>query len=187
MRYKVSHWAVDFFASLGFDSKTVHGENFNRSAHAGLEKIPKMRRNNLPCRKQLQIYKSPQVFDDPKWFDADNLAYTIVPLRKSEDAALSRACQSKYHNPHIGGLGPNVHSDAEQMAINDHRVATFFWKASLRVQLKLITLSYPDHVTNEKYAYTRMKPFLDMYNVTKETFVDAHVKLRNTNLTHTYS
>jgi len=73
------------------------------------------------------------------------------------------------------------------MAINDHRVATFFWKASLRVQLKLITLSYPDHVTNEKYAYTRMKPFLDMYNVTKETFVDAHVKLRNTNLTHTYS
>ena len=171
----------------GFDSKTVYREIWETDAHAGLEKKPGMVSNNLTCSERLQIYKSPQIFKDPKWLGADNLAYTIVPLRRSEDAALSRAYQSKYHNPHRGGLNGNAHTDTEQMAINDHAVATFFWRASALVQLKLITLSYPEHVENEEYAYTKLKPFLDMYNVGKETFVHAHVKLRNKNFTHTYS
>lgn len=170
----------------GFGPEEVHRVIFGRAAHAGLERKPGMVGNNLTCSTRLQIYKSPAMLDHTDWLGANNLACTIVPLRKGEDAAASREYQSKYNDPHVGGFVRHARTADEQMVANDHALATFFWRASSLVNMSIIALSYPDHVTSAEYAYAKLKPFLDMYGVTKRNFVNAHVTLRNTSLVHSY-
>lgn len=170
----------------GFTSQQVHATLFGTAAHAGLESDPKMVNNRLACSHRRQIHKSPRLFENTYWLGANNIAFVIVPMRKSEDAAASREYQSKYHNPQVGGWVRGAHNVSEQLFANNYITATFFWKVSAFVGIDLIQLSYPKHVLDSEYAYAKLHPFLTMYNVSKQKFLSKHSSLLRRNLTHTY-
>ena len=137
----------------GFNPKQVRDSLFNTKPHAGLESDPRLVNNKLTCSERRQIHKSPRLLDRTEWLGADNIAFIIVPSRKSEDAAASREHQSKHHDPNRGGFVRGAHNVTEQLIANDHAVATFFWKVSSLVNVSPIPLNYPEHVLNGEYAY----------------------------------
>ena len=160
----------------GFTPAQVNATLFGSQAHAGLEvELPRLVNNSIECSTR-RIYKQPKMFGNTYWLKANNIGFIIIPFRDSEDAAASRQEQMR-NNPKRGGFTGGAHSVSEQRAINDHTTATFFWKVSKLLQTRIILLSYPEHALSGPYAFAKLKPFLDEFNVTEAEFLTSHAAL----------
>lgn len=178
-------------APTGFDEKQVNHTVYGTAAHAGLEVAPIIRNGVIVCTQNpnREVFKQPQLAEERRvqqWINATNLHTVIVPMRQMEDAAKSREFQTKSHDPRRGGFF-HANSVPSQISYNEHIVNYLIWQLSRHLQIETITLSYPEHVLDWKYSYTKLLPVLNRYYITMERFKLMHTRLSQKSFVHSFS
>lgn len=169
----------------GFNRNAVY-EAQRGSAHAGLENMPQVVNGSFKCDKQVDIFKSPYLASNVhRWEKASNIFLVVVPIRKSEDAAESRAYQSK-HFTNIGGFYFNSHNKEEQQVFNDHMLVNLIYSLT-KNQIQFIFLAFPQFVEDSEYMYTSLKPLMTKYKVSFSDFNATHHHFRNLNFIHKFT
>jgi len=162
--------------------------------HAGFE------RKNLPaclCKggpnlclhfnQDKQIIKSPQLAQQnqfPIWLapPVRGLSNVIVPMRSSNETALSRAANAV--GPGGFSLGATDHKS--QQYADEHLLSTLLVELS-KWDIPVTLLNYPRHVQDAHYSAQKLAWLLLRHNISEQAFVSVHSSLQHLSWVHSDS
>lgn len=158
---------VELLAKLGFDAGTWNEGNYSPIANAGLER-------NVLKAGGYQVVKSPHFCDqvDDAVRAGIKIDHVIVPVRKIEDAAASRArvqeaaTGARDGRGVPGGLWGTTSAD-EQVEVLTRKFANLI-EALVRNDIPTTMVSFPRIATDADYLFEKLSPLVQ--HVGREEF-----------------
>jgi hypothetical protein len=142
--------------------------NISKNCNAGME--------NRREYYKYYISKTPYFLTDLVTILNDSrikIKYLIVPIRKYEDSASSRA-----FNTSIGGINCNggfwdASNEEEQLAIYHKEMANLIYLTT-KHDIKVIFLDFDKMISNQEYLFEKLKIILDEKNIQFELFSNIY-------------
>ena len=156
---------MKIFTFLEYDTgftKENYSQSISKNSNGGLEK----RREYA----KYYITKSPDFLCDLGYILNDSqvkIKYIIIPVRKYEDSASSRA-----RNKGAGGFWC-ASNEQEQIAFYHKAMANLIFLTT-KHDIKTIFLDFDKMISNKEYLFQKLKVILDEKNISFELFSDVY-------------
>lgn len=175
---------VELLAKLGFETGSWKEEHYSLVANAGLE------RNVLKAR-DVQVVKSPHFCDqvDAAIEAGVKIDHVIIPMRKIEDAAASRArvqesaTGSRNGSSVPGGLWDTSWAD-DQEAVLARKLANLI-EALVRHDIPMTLVSFPRIATDAHYLFGKLSHLMPL--VDQSQFTRAFTEVARPERIHSFN